>query len=123
MQKHSFQIWLTDIHRADTGRMICGGLEQTRQDLVAVIDQYTDLSLFYGDEAYAFNRSPDFEDFTCFHIQSQIDSRLLTHELHEFVMRAAGDQFAMIHNGNMVREFLNLFHIMSRIENGHALVF
>ena len=38
-------------------------------------------------------------------------------------MRAAGDQLAVVHDGDMVGEFLGFFHVMGGVEHGHALVF
>ena len=45
----------------------------------------------------------------------------LADDLDQFCMRAAGDHLAVIHDGDVVGEFLGFFHVMGGVEHGHAL--
>ncbi len=100
-----------------------GSLEQARQHLVAVFRQYGEGAVFHADLLDALHCSPGFQDALALGVDRQVQAVHLANDLDQLIVRAAGDHFAVIHDGDVVGELLGFLHIVGGVQDGHALVF
>ena len=123
MQEDRFEVGGLNVHRGDAHPALRSDLEEVRQHLVGIIYQKLERAIFGNHLGHPRGGAPPLDDALPLGVDRQRDAVFLPHQLDQLVVGAAGDQLAVIHDGDVVRQLLGFFHVMGGVEHGHALVF
>ena len=124
MQKHRFEIWFADIHRADLDAALVGFGNDRREDLFGGWrDNRHSVPGCFG-MLHTLNPLRDCASVSgsSFSPTCRMSVSVSPNLLCEFLLCAKRNEFAVVNDADAVRKFLSFFHVMRCVKHGHALL-
>ena len=121
MKEDRLQIGLFDLDSGDIEAGAGGGAEDGSQTGSGILDQQDDAVLVGGRFRHAVGSGQDPHHFEDGPVASDRDPVLLPDHQHQLPPGAFGHDLALIDDPHPVAQALGFFHVVGRVEDGHAL--